>query len=66
MREAKKLDEMTEISNEMESWKVKELQQDKDVDDEQERETSDQHHVDQTERSQDDTGKLNFRVLISK
>ena len=28
MREAKKLDEMTEISHEMESWKIKELQQD--------------------------------------
>ena len=49
MREAKKLDEMTEISNEMESWKIKELQQDDDDDDDDgENESETRCVVDQT------------------
>jgi len=52
MREAKKLDEMTEISNEMESWKIKELQQDDDDDDGGENESETRCVVNQTRINQ--------------
>ena len=52
MREAKKLDEMTEISNEMESWKIKELQLQDDDDDDGENESETRCVVDQTRINQ--------------